>query len=124
RDEVCEHFPERRQVVGADAFVERLPLGVHGALPGCRAAATRGSCTRRRREKEMERAEAAATRAGAAATMKMCFVSQCRVSSRPPMSGPTIDPMRPMPSAQPTPVERMAVGYDSAVRALAPICPP
>ena len=37
---------------------------------------------------------------------------------------PMIDPMRPIPSAQPTPVERMAVGYDSAVRALAPICPP
>ena len=32
------------------------------------------------------------------------------VSMIPPTRGPTIDPTRPMPSAQPTPVERIAVG--------------
>ena len=30
--------------------------------------------------------------------------------STPPSIGPTIDPTRPTPNAQPTPVDRMAVG--------------
>jgi len=78
----------------------------------------------RGRENEIVSAAAAAISAGPAATRKICRMSQCKAKSQPPISGPTIDPIRPMPSAQPTPVDRMAVGYDSAVSALAPICPP
>jgi hypothetical protein len=35
-----------------------------------------------------------------------------------------IDPMRPTPSAQPMPVERIAVGYMPAASAFIPICAP
>src|SRR5690606_33596860 len=49
-----------------------------------------------------------------AAGMTASRISDCGVqpaaSSTPPTSGPTMAPMRPTPSAQPTPVARMAVG--------------
>ena len=40
--------------------------------------------------------------------------------SSPPTSGPAIDPNRPIPSAQPTPLEREAVGYSRPEAALLP----
>src|SRR6516165_7768773 len=44
--------------------------------------------------------------------------------SMPPTIGPIIEPRRPMPSAQPTPVERTDVGYIAAATAFMQICPP
>ena len=48
--------------------------------------------------------------AGNAAAMKSCGVVQLSPSNMPPMTGPTIDPILPIPDAQPTPVERNVVG--------------
>ena len=42
--------------------------------------------------------------------MKTDAVLHFAVSSAPPTSGPTIEPTRPMPSAQPTPVALTEVG--------------
>src|SRR6516165_4670343 len=55
-------------------------------------------------------AASAAQRAAAAAAMKTAAVLHFSASSTPPTSGPMIEPTRPMPSAQPTPVARTAVG--------------
>ena len=48
--------------------------------------------------------------AGMTAAQNTSRIGVFCASSRPPTTGPTIDPMRPMPSAQPTPVDRMRVG--------------
>ena len=48
--------------------------------------------------------------AGMTAAQNTSRIGVFCVSSRPPTTGPTIDPIRPMPSAQPTPVDRMRVG--------------
>src|SRR5690349_7898551 len=57
---------------------------------------------------------AAAISAGTAA-LKNRFVGLTWAASRkPPMTGPIMAPIRPTPRAQPTPVERMAVGYTLA----------
>src|SRR6185369_11283916 len=48
--------------------------------------------------------------AGIAPARKICRGVQAIPSITPPMSGPTIAPTRPTPSAQPTPVERITVG--------------
>src|SRR5262245_16407199 len=52
----------------------------------------------------------AAQIAGTAPAMNICCGVHSIDSMMPPSIGPTIDPMRPMPSAQPTPVERITVG--------------
>src|SRR5258706_4320197 len=50
-----------------------------------------------------------ATSSGMAAAVKSWLELQCKRISSPPMTGPRIDPSRPMPSAQPIPVERTEV---------------
>jgi hypothetical protein len=55
-------------------------------------------------------AAAAATTAGTVAAQKMSRIPVPCASNNPPTTGPTIDPIRPIPRAQPTPVERMRVG--------------
>ena len=42
----------------------------------------------------------------------------------PPNNGPTIAPIRPAPTAQPTPVARISVGYILAARLYMPTNPP
>ena len=63
---------------------------------------------------------AAAQSEGTAPARNIWRGAQFKVSSAPPSTGPTMEPMRPIPSAQPTPVERMAVGVswrgESALR--------
>ena len=51
-----------------------------------------------------------AANAGIAATMNSDCADMPRASMIPPISGPTMDPTRPTPIAQPTPVERAMVG--------------
>src|SRR5687767_7102269 len=53
---------------------------------------------------------AAAHRAGTAPAMNICCGVHCAASMKPPMIGPMIEPIRPMPSAHPTPVDRITVG--------------
>src|SRR6185437_11829511 len=48
--------------------------------------------------------------AGITCTLIIAVTSQCAATSTPPKVGPTMEPMRPMPIDQPTPVERIAVG--------------
>jgi hypothetical protein len=50
-----------------------------------------------------ENAASAAHKAAAAAAMNTAPVLHFRVINVPPTSGPTIEPTRPIPSAQPTP---------------------
>ena len=57
-----------------------------------------------------ENAASAAHKAAVAAAMKTDPVLHFAVSSAPPTNGPTIEPTRPMPSAQPTPVALTEVG--------------
>src|SRR5229473_1345066 len=57
-----------------------------------------------------ENAASAAHSAAAAAAMKTDPVLHFMASSAPPTRGPTIEPIRPIPSAQPTPVALTAVG--------------
>ena len=45
-----------------------------------------------------------------APAMKICCGVHDSASIAPPMNGPMIEPMRPTPSAQPTPVDRITVG--------------
>ena len=45
-----------------------------------------------------------------AAARNMSRLDQCAAMSMPPTMGPTMAPMRPTPSAAPTPVERTYVG--------------
>src|SRR6516225_1362001 len=66
----------------------------------------------------------AAMQGGAAAAQNTCLTSRREESSTAPSIGPTIEPIRPMPSDHPTPVDRIDVGYSSAAIALDPICPP
>ena len=47
---------------------------------------------------------------GTAAAQKTCLAWPPPESSAPPKLGPMIEPIRPMPRAHPTPVERIAVG--------------
>ena len=44
---------------------------------------------------------------GTAAAMNTFASGKCSESMMPPKIGPTIDQMRPIPSAHPTPVERI-----------------
>jgi hypothetical protein len=46
------------------------------------------------------KAEPAAAKAGTAAAMNSDWRSRCAPSIMPPMTGPTIEPMRPIPGAQ------------------------
>ena len=55
-------------------------------------------------------AAAVAINGGMAAAQKTRRVSDVIDSNKPPRIGPTIEPTRPIPSAQPKPVERIAVG--------------
>src|SRR5258708_6242725 len=55
-------------------------------------------------------AAAHAIKAGTAAAQKTCLAWPPPESSAPPKLGPMIEPIRPMPRAHPTPVERIAVG--------------
>src|SRR4051794_14294210 len=48
--------------------------------------------------------------AGTAPETNSLDLSQCCASMMPPTTGPMIEPIRPMPSAQPTPVARTLVG--------------
>ena len=48
--------------------------------------------------------------AGIAAQTKSAGIESFMPMSTPPTTGPRIDPMRPIPSAQPAPVERTNVG--------------
>ncbi len=57
-----------------------------------------------------ENAAAAAHRAAPAAAMNTDPGLHFAISSAPPTSGPTIEPTRPIPSAQPTPVALTEVG--------------
>ena len=57
-----------------------------------------------------ENAASAAHKAAIAAAMKTDPVLHFAVSNAPPTNGPTIEPTRPMPSAQPTPVALTEVG--------------
>jgi hypothetical protein len=50
------------------------------------------------------------TRAGTAATTNRSEMDQCMAMKRAAATGPTIEPMRPMPSVQPTPVALSSVG--------------
>ncbi len=50
------------------------------------------------------------TSAGTANKMKMLLFGQFSRINSPPSTGPTIEPMRPMPRLQPIPVERNVVG--------------
>src|SRR3954451_16527247 len=61
--------------------------------------------------------------AAAAAAMKTAPALHFIVSSMPPTSGPTIEPTRPIPSAQPTPVALTAGGEKPAASALAVFWP-
>ncbi len=54
--------------------------------------------------------DSAATNAGTAIMKNRLRGVNCAASRMPPITGPTIAPTRPTPSAQPTPVERTAVG--------------
>ncbi|MNR19919.1 hypothetical protein D3C85_1367360 [compost metagenome] len=51
----------------------------------------------------------AATAPGKAKAMKLSCNGRLTPSNAPPSSGPTMAPLRPMPEAQPRPVERMAM---------------
>src|SRR5207245_10691501 len=129
RHQLAEDLPERRQVLAIDPLVERLAFSGpfrsnehHGVdAPVCKPCS---SASGARRKKEMHSAASDAISTGAAATRKICRIGQCRDRSCPPIIGPTMEPILPIPSAQPTPVERIAVGYEFAVSALAPIWPP
>ena len=57
-----------------------------------------------------ENAASAAQNAAVAAAMNTDPVLHFAVISAPPTSGPMIEPTRPMPSAQPTPVDLTEVG--------------
>jgi len=57
-----------------------------------------------------ENAANAAQSAAPAAVMKTSAALHFILNRTPPTSGPTIEPIRPMPSAQPTPVALTAVG--------------
>src|SRR5262249_55920314 len=125
RDQLAEHFPQGSQVLGLDALVEGLSFGsAFGSREHQCTAATACSAGLARRRREMDRQASEAISTGAAATREICRVGRGGRGSGPPIAGPMMDPMRPIPSAQPTPVERIAVGYELAVRAFAPICPP
>ena len=66
---------------------------------------------RRKSDRRMVPSAAAASvaiTAGTAAAQNTSRIGVPCASSSPPTIGPTIDPMRPMPSAQPTPVDRIA----------------
>src|SRR5262249_61482345 len=67
---------------------------------------------------------AAAQMAGAMPAMKMRSGVHCIDSSRPPTDGPTIEPTRPTPSAQPTPVARIGEGQNIAASAVRPAWAP
>ena len=57
-----------------------------------------------------EKAASAAHKAAIAAAMNTDPALHFGVSNAPPTRGPTIEPTRPMPSAQPTPVALTEVG--------------
>lgn len=57
---------------------------------------------------------------GTAARRKNCCTGTFRPRSIPPTSGPSIEPKRPIPSAQPTPLDRNDVGYSRPEAALLP----
>src|SRR5262249_9825115 len=66
----------------------------------------------------------AAQSAAAAAARKTAAVLHFALKRRPPTSGPTIEPIRPTPRAQPMPVALTAVGEEPGVSPLAAIWPP
>jgi len=61
---------------------------------------------------------------GIAAQTKSHGIDSFTPMSTPPITGPRMDPMRPMPNAQPAPDERTKVGYIVPASALRPIWPP
>src|SRR6266404_2798549 len=56
--------------------------------------------------------------AGMAAAQKSAWFDHCMASRCAVTRGPTMDPARPTPNAQPTPVARISVGYTIAASAL------
>src|ERR1700732_3715451 len=62
------------------------------------------------RSRLLARIAAAAHKAGTAPVRNICRGRQSIDSITPPRSGPTIEPRRPTPNAQPTPVDRIDVG--------------
>ena len=61
-----------------------------------------------------------AIKEGRAKKMKLCAIPKPKPTNKPPKTGPIIPPKRPIPMAQPTPVERKAVGYMRAATAYKP----
>src|SRR5450631_3854751 len=61
---------------------------------------------------------------GRAANMNRCGRETFLPMRKPPNKGPTMEPKRPIPNAQPTPLERNAVGYSRPDAALLPNCAP
>src|SRR6185312_3235996 len=80
-------------------------LQVQCATAGGAIVADRGSSANPRRN-----THTAARTAGAAVARKMLGVLHPNPMKRPPTTGPTTEPIRPIPSAQPTPVDLMGVG--------------
>lgn len=69
----------------------------------------------------MQRTAMEASRPGTAKTRKLILSGTAASSNNPPSAGPAIAPIRPTPSAHPSPDVRRAGGYSSAANAFAKI---
>ena len=61
---------------------------------------------------------------GMAKTMKLAAIDNPKLISKPPNNGPTMAPIRPAPTAQPTPVALIWTGYIRAAKLYMPTKPP
>ena len=61
---------------------------------------------------------------GTANTMKLAGIDKPIPINIPPINGPTIAPILPAPTAQPTPVARISTGYICVAKAYIPTNPP